>query len=176
MKRRMNDIEGFTFTGIVELCEKKWGKKYTMGIMDVLYLHHLKSRGICGNGEGDMKSYLMKEGYDSNETLSMVKRYNLVNKDLYEYSWKTQSMMDRMQEYGNTKTITSWEQVDNLHMGIVEEGKGWKVVDISQGTEKLLARINEGVYWIDTNLNPNQMNYITKTAKMLKQTSIGGIL
>ena len=77
MKRRMNDIEGFTFTGIVELCEKKWGKKYTMDIMDVLYLHHLKSRGICGNGVGDMKSYLMKEGYDSNETLSMVKRYNL---------------------------------------------------------------------------------------------------
>ena len=60
-------------------------------------------------------------------------------------------------------------------MGIVEEGKGWKVVDISQGTEKLLARINEGVYWIDTNLNTNQMNYITKTARMLKQTS-GGIL
>ena len=53
----------------------------------------------------------------------MIKRYNLVKNDLFEYSWKTQSMMDRMQEYGNTKTITSWEQVDNLHMGIVEEGK-----------------------------------------------------
>ena len=122
-----------------------------------------------------MKSYLMKEGHSSTDTLSMIKRYNKVKGDLFEYSWKTQSMMDRMNEYGNTKTITSWEQVDNLHMGIVEEGKGWKVVDISQGTEKLLARINEGVYWIDTNLNTNQMNYITKTARMLKQTS-GGIL
>ena len=26
MKRRMNDIEGFTFTGIVELCEKNGAK------------------------------------------------------------------------------------------------------------------------------------------------------
>ena len=174
--RKMNEIEGFTFDGIIQLSENKWGKKYTMGIMDILYLHHLQSRGICGKSNEDMKTYLMREGYGSNETLSMIKRYNLVKNDLFEYSWKTQSMMDRMQEYGNSKTITSWEQVDNLHMGIVEEGKGWKVVDISQGKEKLLARINEGVYWIDTNLNPNQMNYITKTAKMLKQTSVGGIL
>ena len=61
-------------------------------------------------------------------------------------------------------------------MGFLEEGKGWKVVYISQGTEKLLARINEGVHWLDTNLSPNQMNYITKTARMLKQTSVGAIL
>jgi hypothetical protein len=175
MKREMNEIEGFTFDGIIKLSEQKWGKKYTMSITDILYIHHLQSRGICGKSEDDMKSYLMKEGHSSTETLSMIKRYNKVKGDLFEYSWKTQSMMDRMNEYGNTKTITSWEQVDNLHMGMVEEGKGWKVVDISQGTEKLLARINEGVYWIDTNLNTNQMNYITKTARMLKQTS-GGIL
>ena len=173
MKRKMNEIEGFSFEGIIQLSENKWGKKTTLEICDVLYLHHLRMRKIVGEGEEDMKRYLMREGYSSNTTLSMIKRYNLVKNDLFEYTWKTQSMMDRMQEYGNTKTITSWEQVDNLHMGIVEEGKGWKVVDISQGTEKLLARINEGVYWIDTHLNPNQMNYITKSAKMLKQTPRG---
>jgi len=176
MKRKMNEIEGFTFEGILQLSEKKWGDKYTMGITDILYLHHLRERKICGSSEDDMKRYLMKDGYNSIDTLNMIKRYNKVKNELFDYNWRTQSIMDRIQSYGNTKTITSWEQVDNLHMGIVEEGKGWKVVDISQGTEKLLARIDEGVYWIDTNLNPNQMNYITKTAKMLKQTSIGGIL
>ena len=96
--------------------------------------------------------------------------------DLFEYSFRTQSIMDRMQEYGNTRTITSWEQVGNLHMGIIQEEKGWKVVDISQGKEKLLVRINEGVHWLDTHLTPNQLNYITKTARMLKQTSVGTIL
>lgn len=104
----MNEIEGFTFDGIIQLSENKWGKKYTMGIMDILYLHNLQSRGICGKSNEDMKTYLMREGYSSNTTLSMIKRYNLVKNDLFEYSWKTQSMMDRMQEYGNTKTITSW--------------------------------------------------------------------
>jgi len=29
---------------------------------------------------------------------------------------------------------------------------------------------------LDTHLTPNQMNYITKTARMLKQTSVGVIL
>jgi hypothetical protein len=61
MKREMNSIEGFTFDGILQISEQKWGKKYTMGIMDILYLHHLKSRGICGSNEDDMKRYLMKK-------------------------------------------------------------------------------------------------------------------
>jgi len=176
MRRKMNIIEGLTFDGILNLSEQKWGKKYTMGIIDVLYLHHLKSRGICGKSRDDMKSYLMNEGHSSKETLHMIKRYNKVEDDLFQYNFRTQSIMDRMQEYGNTKTIASWEQVDNLHMGIIQEDKGWKVVDISQGKEKLLARINEGVHWLDTHLTTNQMNYITKTAKMLKQTSVGAVL
>ena len=99
------------------------GGKYTMGIMDILYPHHLQSRGICGKTNEDMKSYLMREGYSSNATLSMIKKYNLVKNDLFEYTWKTQSIVDRMNEYGNTKTIISCEQVDNLHMGIIEVGK-----------------------------------------------------
>ena len=172
----MNIIEGLTFDGILNLSEQKWGKKYTMGIIDVLYLHHLKSRGICGKSMDDMKSYLMNEGHSSNETLHMIKRYNKVEDDLFQYNFRTQSILDRMQEYGNSKTIASWEQVDNLHMGIIQEDKGWKVVDISQGKEKLIARINEGVHWLDTHLTPNQMNYITKTARILKQTSVGTVL
>jgi hypothetical protein len=176
MKRAMNEIEALTFEGVLKLSELKWGKKYTMGITDILYLHHLQERKICGNSEDDMKSYLLRDGHSSNETLALLKRYKKVKNDLFEYSFRTQSIMDRMQEYGNTKTITSWEQVGNLHMGIIQEDKGWKVVDISQGKEKLLARINEGVHWLDTHLTPNQMQYITKTARMLKQTSVGTIL
>ncbi|MDA9887261.1 hypothetical protein N9D55_07490 [Flavobacteriaceae bacterium] len=176
MKRVMNEIEALTFEGVLKLSELKWGKKYTMGITDILYLHHLQERKICGNSEDDMKSYLLRDGHSSNETLALLKRYKKVKNDLFEYSFRTQSIMDRMQEYGNTKTITYWEQVGNLHMGIIQEDKGWKVVDISQGKEKLLARINEGVHWLDTHLSPNQMNYITKTARMLKQTSVGPIL
>ena len=95
--RKMNEIEGFTFDGILQISEQKWRKKYTMGIMDILYLHHLKSRGICGNSEDDMKRYLMKEGYSSTDTLSMIKRYNKVKNDLFDYDWRTQSIMDRIQ-------------------------------------------------------------------------------
>ncbi len=170
MKRKMNDIEWISFDGIIKLSENKWGKKYTLGITDILYLHHLTSRGICGKTEEEMKTYLMKEGFSSIDTLGMVKKYKKVKDDLFEYSHREQAIFDRMIDYGNTKTITSWEQIENLHMGIIKEDKGYRVVDISQGKERLLARIDEGVYWIDTNLSPNQMKYITKEAKVLKQT------
>ena len=170
MKRTMNEVEGLTFDGILKLSESKFGTKYTMQIMDVLYLHHLKSRGICGDSEDEMKSYLMKEGHDSRDTLKMIKRYTKVQDDLFEYTHRVQSIMDRVNSYGDSKSITSWEQVENLHMGIIKEDKGYRVVDISQGKEKLLARIDEGVYWIAQNLSTNQMNYITKEARMLKQT------
>jgi hypothetical protein len=59
-------------------------------------------------------------------------------------------------------------------MGIIKEDKGYRVVDISQGKEKLLARIDKGVYWINQNLSTNQMKYITNEAKILKQQ--GGII
>ena len=82
MKRKMNEIEGFTFEGILQLSEKKWGDKYTMGITDILYLHHLRERKICGSSEDDMKRYLMKDGYNSIDTLNMIKRYNKVKNEL----------------------------------------------------------------------------------------------
>jgi len=169
MIRKMNEIEVFSFDGIIKLSESKWGKNYTMGIISILYLHHLKSRGICGNSEDDMKTYLMREGHSSNETLNMIKKYKKVKDDLFEYSHREQEIFDKMIDYGNTKTITSWEQIENLHMGIIQEAKGYRVVDISQGSEKLLATIQEGVNWKHSNLTNKQMNFITKNARLLKQ-------
>lgn len=168
----MNEIEGFNFDGILHISEQKWGKKYTMGIMDILYLHHLKSRGICGSSEDDMKRYLMSEGNTSTETLSMIKRYNKVKNDLFDYDWRTQSIMDRIQSYGDVKSRASWETIDGKVIGLVKENKGYKVVDISDGKERLLARIDDGVNWVDTNLTTNQMGYITKNARLLKQKGI----
>lgn len=172
----MNEIEGFTFDGILQICEQKWGEQFTMSIMDILYLHHLKSRGICGSSEDDMKKYLMKEGYSSTDTLSMIKRYNKVKNDLFDYDWRTQSIMDRIQSYGDVKSRSSWETIDGKVIGLVKENKGYKVVDVSDGKETLLARINDGVYWIDTNLSTNQMSYIIKSAGLLKQPHRGGVL
>lgn len=172
----MNSIEGFTYEGILILSENKWGRKYTMGIADILYLHHLRMRNIVGEGVDELKKYLMKEGYDSKETLSMIKRYNKVKNDLFDYDWRTQSIMDRIQNYGDAKSYTSWETIDGKVIGLVKENQGYKVVDISDGKERLLARINEGVYWIDTNLTTNIMSYITKNARLLKQSYQGGIV
>ena len=176
-KRVMNEVEGITFDSILKLSEQKWGKRYTMGIIDILYLHHIKSRGICGSNEDDMKRYLMKEGYDSKETLSMIKRYYKVSDDLFQYDYRVNSIFDRLQSYSDVKSITSWENIDGRVIGLVKEenNKGYRVCDISDGKEKLLARINEGVYWVDTNLTTNQMSYITKNAKLLRTTN-GGIL
>ena len=103
MKRTMNEVEGLTFDGILKLSESKFGTKYTMKIMDVLYLHHLKSRGICGSSKDEMKSYLMREGYDSRNTLKMIKRYSKVQDDLFEYTHRVQSIMDRVNSYGDSK-------------------------------------------------------------------------
>jgi len=178
MKREMNPIEGFTYEGILLLSENKWGRKYTMGIVDILYLHHLRMRNIVGEGDEELKKYLMKEGYSSTETLSMIKRYNKVKNDLFDYDWRTQSIMDRIQSYGEPKSRASWETIDGKVIGLVKEqnNKGYKVVDVSNGTERLLARINEGVYWVDTNLTNNQMSYITKNARLLKQPYGGGVI
>lgn len=174
----MNEIEVFTFDGILKLSEEKWGKKTTLEICDVLYLHHLRMRKIVGEGEEDMKRYLMKEGYNSNETLTMIKRYNRVKNDLFDYNWRTQSIMDRIQSYGEAKSRASWETIDGKVIGLVKEqdDKGYKVVDVSNGTERLLARINEGVFWVETDLTTNQMSYISKNARLLKQPYQGGIV
>ena len=175
MSRKMNAQESFSFEGIILLSEKKWGKKYTMSIVDVLYLHHLVSRKIVNENQNDMKNYLLKEGYESIDILNMVNRYQKVKHDLFEYSFKTQAILDRIQSYGDAKSRVSWETIDNKVIGLVKENKGWMVVDVSDGTEKIVARINEGVNWLDTNLTNNQMNYIIKNARLLKEP-LGGIL
>jgi hypothetical protein len=168
MKRKMSPQESFTFDGVIRLSESKWGRKYTMEISDVLYLHHLVSRNIVNENENDMKSYLLKEGFDSIKVLNMIKRYNKVKDNLFQYDWRTQSIMDRVNSYGDAKSISSWETIDGMVIGLVKENKGYKVCDISNGEEKILARIDEGVNWIDTNLTNNQMNYIVKNARILK--------
>ena len=142
MKRKLNEVETFTLEGIIKLSESKWGVKYTMAIVDILYLHHLISRKIVNENENSMKNYLLKEGYDSMKVLSMIKRYNKVKDDLFEYDWRTQSIMDRIQSYGDAKSITSWETIDGMVIGLVRENVGYKVVDISDGTEKVLATIH----------------------------------
>ena len=173
MKRKLNEVETFTLEGIIKLSESKWGVKYTMAIVDILYLHHLVSRKIVNENENSMKNYLLKEGYESMKVLSMIKRYNKVKDDLFEYDWRTQSILDRIQSYGDTKSITSWETIDGKVIGLVREDKGYKVVDVSNGTEIIVARINEGVNWIDTELTNNQMNYIIKNARLLKEPKQG---
>ena len=173
MKRKLNEVETFTLEGIIKLSESKWGVKYTMAIVDILYLHHLVSRKIVNENENSMKNYLLKEGYESMKVLSMIKRYNKVKDDLFQYDWRTQSILDRIQSYGDTKSITSWETIDGKVIGLVREDKGYKVVDVSNGTEIIVARINEGVNWIDTELTNNQMNYIIKNARLLKEPKQG---
>ena len=168
MKRKMSPQESFTLDGVIRLSESKWGRKYTMEISDVLYLHHLVSRNIGNENENDMKSYLLKEGFDSIKVLNMIKRYNKVKDNLFQYDWRTQSIMDRVNSYGDAKSVSSWETIDGMVIGLVKENKGYKVCDISNGEEKILARIDEGVNWIDTNLTNNQMNYIVKNVRILK--------
>ena len=170
MKRILNESEAFTLEGVIKLSESKWGVKYTMGIVDILYLHHLISRKIVNENENSMKNYLLKEGYESMMVLSMIKRYNKVKDDLFQYDWRTQSIMDRIQSYGDAKSITSWETIDGMVIGLVRENVGYKVVDISDGTEKIVATIQEGVNWKQSTLTNNQMNFITKNARLLKQT------
>ena len=36
-------------------------------------------------------------------------------------------------------------------------------------SEKILARINEGVNWMDSQLTNNKMNYVVKNARLLKE-------
>ena len=169
MKRKLNESEAFTLEGVIKLSESKWGVKYTMGIVDILYLHHLISRKIVNENENSMKNYLLKEGYESMMVLSMIKRYNKVKDDLFQYDWRTQSILDRIQSYGDAKSITSWETIDGMVIGLVRENIGYKVVDISDGTEKIVATIKEGVNWKQSTLTNKQMNFITKNAVLLKQ-------
>ena len=174
-KRTLNEQERFTMEGVCQFYESKIGFRETMKLTPIIYLHHLISRGICKENEEQMKSFLLQEGYSTTEIMKVLKRYNDYKKNLPEYNWKIQRRMDKIQQMYDPKTIASWEQVDNRHLGIVKEDEGYKVIDIAQGNERVIAMINEGIYWLTNNLTPKQMSYIKENAKILK-TPMKGVL
>jgi len=168
MKRDWNTIETFTFQGLLELCEEKIGKKNTMELSPILYLHHLTQRNICGKSDEEMKKYLMNEGYSSVETMDLVKRYKIYKRDLFDYTWKQQSIMDRTSMY--LDPLVRFRQVEDRHLGVIEENGRKKVIDISTPSEsKEVCDITEGIVWKETNLSYTQLQTIKEWWKNIKQ-------
>ena len=168
MKRDWNTIETFTFQGLLELCEEKLGRKKTMELSQILYLHHLTQRNICGSNDEDMKTYLINEGYGSVETMELVKRYKMYKRDLFDYSWKQQSIMDRSSMY--LDPLVRFRQVENRHLGVIEKKKRKKVVDISTPGKSIeVCDITNGIVWKETNLSVNQLHLIKEWGQNIKE-------
>lgn len=171
--RELNEQERFTLEGVYQLYENKIGFLETMKLAPIIYLHHVISRGICKETTEDMKRFLLREGMETTEIMNTIKRFSKYKNDLVKYDVRIQNRMDKVSQMYEPKTIASWELVDNRQLGVVKDDEGYRVVDVSNGTEKLLARINEGVYWFSSNLTPNQMSYIKEYGKVLSQPKKG---
>ena len=87
---------------------------------------------------------------------------------LDENNGNIEKSIEFLRKKGIAKATKKMNRTAAEGLVLVKENKGYKVCDISNGEEKILARINEGVNWINTNLTNNQMNYIVKNAKILK--------
>lgn len=167
-------MEWINFEGLLGLSLDQQGVKYTIENSDVLLLWHMTQRGVVKNNQSDLVKYLMMNGYDSVQSLEMVKRFKKIEKDLGNYSWKTQARLN------NANTILNptirFEQVDDRHLGVVKEGKGYKILDISMGTQNVVARIESGINWMNTNFTPNQMMWIKEVGRGLKNPNSGRIV
>ena len=84
--------------------------------------------------------------------------------------------MDRIIEMLNP--LTKPEKVGNRYFTITDDkGDAYKVVDISEGRENVVALLFKkgGISWRDSNLHPIEMKWIVEEAKQIKSTN-GAIL
>lgn len=176
MKREISDeiMEWMNFEGLLELSIEQQGMKYTIENSDVLLLWHMTQRGIVRNNHDDLIKFLLRSGYDSVKSLEMVKRFKIVEKDLGNYSFKTQSKLDRANKLLNPSV--RFEQIEDRHLGVLKDERGYEVVDISTGSQVIIARIQEGINWMNQNLTPKQMMWIKEVGKTLKSPNNGTIV
>lgn len=165
------EIEWVNFEGFIELSFEKFGIHWTISNSDVLLIYFMIQRKVIPNNTDRIVEFLMKNGYDSNQSITMVKRFRKVERELENFSLKTQTKLDRANQFLNPSI--PFQQLENLHLGIVKENTGYKVVDISTGNEKLIARIKNGINWIDSNLSTNQMKWIMENSKYLDKNTKG---
>jgi hypothetical protein len=162
----LENMEWRNFEGLIELSIEKQGVKYTVENSDVLLLWHMTQRKVVKNNQDDLIKFLMKSGYDSVKSLEMVKRFKIVEKDLGDYSFKTQSRLDNANKLLNP--TVQFEQVEDRHLGVLKDENGYEVVDISTGNKVIIARIQEGINWMNENLTPKQMMWIKTVGRTLK--------
>jgi hypothetical protein len=161
-------MEWMNFEGLLELSIEQQGMKYTIENSDVLLLWHMTQRGVVKNNHDDLIRFLMGNGYDSVKSLEMVKRFKIVEKDLGNYSLRTQVKLDTANKFLNP--VVRFEQIDDRHLGVVKDTNGYEVMDISTGNQVIIARIQEGINWMNQNLTPKQMMWIKEVGKTLKQS------
>ena len=167
-------MEWFSFEGICELAYEKFGEKFLMDNSDVLWIHHLVNRNITNNNDNSIVKRLMESGYDSNQSIRMVKRYRKVESDLFEYTNKVHQKLNHANRLLNP--VVRFQQIEDLHLGIVKESNGYSVLDISTGKQRKVASFGQGINWMNTNFSVNQMNWIKENYHGLKNPQKGVII
>ena len=167
-------MEWINFEGLLDLSLEQQGIRYTIENSDVLLLWHMTQRKVVRNNHDDLVRFLMKSGYDSIKSLEMVKRFKVVEKDLGNYNWRTQSRLDNANSILNPSI--QFEQVDDRHLGVIKNQNSYDVVDISTGKQIKVANIREGINWLVSNYTPKQMMWIKEAGKTLKSPNQGRIV
>lgn len=170
---RVNEIlEGYSFEGICELAIEKLGEKFLIDNIDVLWIHHMVNRKLTENSNDSIIRRLMNSGYDSNQSIQMVQRYRKVEDELFEYTTKIHQRLNHADRLLNP--VVRFEQVEDLHLGIVKESNGgYSVLDISTGKQKRVASFGNGINWGNSNFSVNQMNWIKENYHILKNPMKG---
>jgi len=167
-------MEWINFEGLLDLSLEQQGIRYTIENSDVLLLWHMTQRKVVRNNHDDLVRFLMKSGYDSIKSLEMVIRFKVVEKDLGNYNWRTQSRLDNANSILNPSI--QFEQVDDRHLGVIKNQNSYDVVDISTGKQIKVANFREGINWLVSNYTPKQMMWIKEAGKILKSPNQGRIV
>ena len=169
---KTNDIlENYSFEGICEGAVNKLGEKFLIDNIDVLWIHHMINRKLTENNNNSIIKRLMNNGYDSNESIQMVRRYRKVEDDLFDYTTKVHQKLNHANRILNPQV--RFQQIEDLHLGVVKESNGYSVLDISTGKQRKVVSFGNGINWGNSNLSVGQMKWIQEQYHQLKSPQKG---
>jgi len=173
-----NIIDDYNFEGYLKLVEQKTPKKVVYEYMDMFYIYWNVFRENVNDSRNDILKWLERENIleTHKERIDAVSKYERFKKDMAYFGVRETHKMDRIIEMLNP--LTKPEKVGNRYFTITDDkGDAYKVVDISEGRENVVALLFKkgGISWRDSNLHPIEMKWIVEEAKQIKSTN-GAIL
>ena len=170
METETNQImENINYQALMNLLEEQHGKGFVLKNSDMFYLWYCVQRNQVSENKNQMIKFLNENNIltEKRHITSTVKRYFKFRNILPDMKDSTKEKLDRADEYFNP--IVRFERVDNMFLGILRNENNYSVVDISNGTEEVVAMIlNEGYVSLrNDSLTTKQIEGIKKNKEVI---------